>query len=104
MAKPSNPVTTNPQTHSHKNNLTIQISTMKLNGKNFIEWSQSAKISLMEKENFKYANGTLFAPATTDLIYEVWEIENSFVMFWLLHSMQLEISKTYLLLPIVCDI
>ena len=69
-----------------------------------MEWSQSAKISLMGKENFKYANGTLLALSATNLIYEVWEIENSLVMFWLLHYMQLEISKTYLFLPIVCNI
>ena len=51
-AEPSKPITTNPQTPSHNDNLSLQISTMEL--KNFMEWSQSAKISLTRKGKFKY--------------------------------------------------
>ena len=62
------------------------------------------KISLMSKGKFKYVNEAAKAPALEDDSYETWEIENTTVMSWLLHSMQLEISKTYLLLPTARDI
>ena len=103
MTEPSKPITTNPQTLSRNNNLTLQISTVKLNGKNYGD-TQSAKISLMGKGKFKYVNGTLLLLTTIEPSYEVWEIENPFIMSWLLHSIQLEISKTYFLLPTTHDI
>ena len=42
--------------------------------------------------------GTAKSLAEDDPEYEVWDAENSMVISWLLHSMQLEINKTYLLL------
>ena len=48
--------------------------------------------------------GTAKPPARDDLKYEVWDAKNSMVMSWLLHSMQLEIGKTYLLLSTAKDI
>ena len=77
---------------------------MKLNRKKFMEWRQSTKISLMGKGKFKYVNSTLLASAATDPTYEAWEIQNSLVMSWLLHSMQPEISRTYFLLLTTRDI
>lgn len=46
----------------------------------------------------KYVNGIAKAPSTTNPKYGIWEIENYSVMAVLLHSMQQEMSKTYLLL------
>ena len=96
MTEPSKPSTTNPQTPSHNDNLTLQISTMILNGKIFMEWSQSAKISLMGKGKFKYVNGALPTPVVTDPIYEAWEIENSLVILLpTAHNIWTAASKTY---------
>ena len=58
----------------------------------------------MGKGKFKYVNGALLLLTTIEPSYEVWEIENPFIMSWLLHSIQLEISKTYFLLPTTHDI
>ena len=69
-----------------------------------MEWSQSTKISLKSKGKMKHVMGTTKPPTENDLKYEVWDAENSRVMPWLLHSMQPEISKAYLLLPTVRDI
>ena len=52
----------------------------------------------------KYVNGTAPAPQITGPKYEAWEIENYSVMALLLHSMEREISRTYLLLPTARDI
>ena len=46
----------------------------------------------MGKGKFKYVSDTLHAPVARDPTYEVWEIENSLVMSWLMHSMQPRIS------------
>ncbi|TXG60888.1 hypothetical protein EZV62_012251 [Acer yangbiense] len=84
--------------------LAFMVSTVKLNGHNFMEWSQSAKITLMSRGKMKYVNGTATAPEKTDPKYETWEIENYTVMSWLIRSMQPEIIKTYLLLPTAREI
>lgn len=55
----------------------------------------------MSKEKFKYVNETTKTPASEDATYETWEVEN---ILWLLHCIQLEISKTYILLPTMRDI
>ena len=82
----------------------LMISTVKLNGQNFMEWSLSAKITLSSRGKMKYVNGTAPAPSITDLKYEAWEIENYSDMALLLNSMEREISRTYLLLPTARDI
>ena len=69
-----------------------------------MEWSHSTKIPLTRKKKFKYVNGTLLLPVATNPTYEVWGIENSFVMSWLLQSIQPEISRNYLLFFTKCDI
>lgn len=56
------------------------------------------------KEKMKHITGSEKPPAEDDLKYKSWEAENSIVMSWLLHSMQPEISKKYLLLPTAKDI
>ena len=59
-----------------------------------MEWSQSVKISLRSKGKFKYIIRTARPLLESDPKYEIWEVENSMVMSWLLHSMQPAISKT----------
>ena len=45
-----------------------------------------------------YIMGAKSEPNSNDPRYELWDEENSMVMSWLLYSMQLEISQTYLFL------
>ncbi|RVW20593.1 hypothetical protein CK203_115255 [Vitis vinifera] len=85
-------------------NPTLQIATSKLKGRNFMERSRSVKISLKSKGKVKYVMGTAKPPAEDGLEYEVWDAEDSMVMSWLPHSMQPEISKTYLFLTTAEDI
>lgn len=69
-----------------------------------MEWSQSIKSSLRSKGKFKYFTRSSRTPFESDPKYEIWKAENSMVVAWLLHTMQLEISKTYLLLLTTKDI
>jgi hypothetical protein len=45
-----------------------------------------------------YLNGRIQEPKPNDPTYDKWEIENSTVMAWLLHSMQAKINQGYLFL------
>ena len=90
--------------HSYEMNPTLQITTSKLNGNNFMEWSQSAQIFVKYKSKMKYILGTSPQSSGDGPKYENWKVESSKVMSYLLHSMQLEISKTYLLLTIAKEI
>lgn len=43
-------------------------------------------------------NGTMKAPKPKDSTYAKWDAENATIMAWLLYSMELEISGSYLFL------
>ena len=45
-----------------------------------------------------YITGVKSEPNSNDPRYELWDEENSMVMYWLPYSMQPEISQTYLFL------
>ena len=81
------------QTHS--------ITSHKLNGSNFMEWSQSVKLFVQGRGKFGYLSGTTIRPdAKEDLIgYNTWEAENSMIMSWLVNSMETSLGRTYLFLP-----
>ncbi|KAL5580296.1 hypothetical protein UlMin_012738 [Ulmus minor] len=81
-----------------------QITTCKLNGQNFLQWSQSAKLFLKSKRKMGYVLGRTSSPKEDDPMFETWEAENSMVMSWLLHSMQPEISKPLLFLSTAKEI
>ena len=86
----------------HAENPTLQITTSKLDGMNFMEWSQFVKISLKSKGKFKYASEA--PPNVKDPKFETWDTENYMVMSWLLNSMEPRIKKTYVLLPTTKEI
>ncbi len=51
-----------------------------------------------------YLNGKIQEPKPNDPTYDKWEAENSTVMSWLLHWMQLEINQGYLFLCMTKEI
>lgn len=55
----------------HAENPTLQITTSKLDGMNFMEWSQSVKISLKSKWKFKYVSEV--PPDVKDPKFETWD-------------------------------
>lgn len=86
------------QVTSLSENPTLQITTQKLDGLNYLTWSQSALIFIRSKGKMGYLNGKITEPLETDPTYDKWEAENSTVMSWLVHSMKPEISQGYLFL------
>ena len=86
------PATQNPNTESHP----VQITTIRLNGDNFLRWSQSVRMYIRGRGKIGYLTGQKAAPATEDPMYATWDAENSMVMTWLVNSMNEEICPNYM--------
>ncbi|KAE8732721.1 homogentisate phytyltransferase 1 [Hibiscus syriacus] len=102
MAKPyddTSGITLN--TESFQN---ISITSHKLNGNNFLQWSQSVKLFICGHGKFGYLSGTTTKPAEEDEESERWEAENSMIMSWLINSIDPSVGRTYLFLPTAHDI
>ena len=85
-------------------NPNLKITTSLFNGHNFLAWSQSVTLFLKGRGKMGYVNGRIKAPNTEDTTYDKWEMENSIVMTWLVHSMIPEIGKGFLDMATAQDI
>ncbi|KAJ9700568.1 hypothetical protein PVL29_006057 [Vitis rotundifolia] len=77
----------------------IQITTIRLNGDNFLRWSQSVRMYIRGRGKMGYLTGEKKAPAVDDPNYAIWDAENSMVMTWLVNSMKEDISSNYMCYP-----
>ena len=84
-------------------NSSLIITSHRLDGKNFLQWSQSVLMVLRGRGNLGYINGDLARPDVADPTYATWELNNSIVMAWLINSMECHISRTYLLFKTAKD-
>ncbi|XP_071909660.1 uncharacterized protein [Coffea arabica] len=108
MSETSSDSTINPQTtaSSSKNRIeslktgvdshSIQITTIRLNGDNFLRWSQAVRMYIRGRGKMGYLTGETKAPICTDPAYATWDAENSMVMTWLVNSMEEDISSNYM--------
>ncbi|KAK3008643.1 hypothetical protein RJ639_013452 [Escallonia herrerae] len=76
----------------------LQITSHKLDGKNFLQWSRSVLLVIRGRGKMGYITGEIQRPALGDSMYANWELNNSIVMAWLINSMESHISRTYLFL------
>lgn len=65
-------------------NPTLQITTVKLDGLNYLAWSQLTLLSIKSIGKMGYLNGRIQEPQPNDPAYDKWEVENSTVMSCLL--------------------
>ncbi|XP_040941559.1 uncharacterized protein [Gossypium hirsutum] len=82
----------------------LTITCHRLNGNNFLEWSQSVKIFLLSRERLDYATGEIKKPAVIDAGFAKWMRGNGQVMTWLLNSMTPSISRNFLLYTTAAEI
>ena len=68
------------QVTSLSENPTLQITTQKLDGLNYLTWSQSALMFIRSKGKMGYLNGKITEPMETNPTYDRWEAENSTFM------------------------
>jgi gag-polypeptide of LTR copia-type len=73
-------------------NTSLRLTSMLLNGKNYRSWAKATRISLRGKGKIGYIDGTRQKPITA-LEAEEWEIQDSIILSWLLHSIEPSISE-----------
>ncbi|RVW52456.1 Retrovirus-related Pol polyprotein from transposon RE1 [Vitis vinifera] len=74
----------------------LPITAHKLNGQNYLQWSQSILMFIRGKEKDDYITGASAAPETTASTYKKWIAENNMVMSWLVNSMTADIGENFL--------
>ena len=94
------PTSTIVLTATPDNPSSLQITSFKLSGRNFLAWSQSVQLVIRGKGKFGYLDGSISQSKPTDPSFPAWDINNSMVMSWILNSMDNFIAKIYLLYPI----
>ncbi|KAJ9693508.1 hypothetical protein PVL29_009457 [Vitis rotundifolia] len=82
-------------------NNSLWIMAHKLNGKYYLQWSQSVQIVICGRGKFKYLSDEAKAPAATNPTYKIWFAENSTVHAWLINSIQ---PRMYGILPNECTL
>ncbi|RVW33967.1 Retrovirus-related Pol polyprotein from transposon TNT 1-94 [Vitis vinifera] len=70
----------------------ILITGHKLNGHNYLQWSQSVLLFIYGKGKDEYLTGEAVMPKTTEPGFRKWKIENSMIMSWLINSMNNDIE------------
>ncbi|RVW37306.1 Retrovirus-related Pol polyprotein from transposon RE2 [Vitis vinifera] len=74
----------------------LPIIAHKLNGQNYLQWSQSILMFIRGKEKDDYITGASAAPETTASTYKKWIAKNNMVMSWLVNSMTADIGENFL--------
>ncbi|KAK3224572.1 hypothetical protein Dsin_004434, partial [Dipteronia sinensis] len=74
----------------------LQITSYKLNGKNFFQWSWSVQMVIRGRGKIGYLDGSTKKPDPTDPTYTTRDTQNALVMSWLIHSMEEHIGSLYL--------
>ena len=78
------------------NSRSVQITTIRLNGVNFLRWSQSVRMYIRGQGKIGYITGDMKASPVNDPLFDCWDAENSMVMSWLVNSMEEDISSNYM--------
>ncbi|TXG53873.1 hypothetical protein EZV62_019129 [Acer yangbiense] len=78
------------------------INNRRLNGRNYLVWSQPVKTFLKGKGKSSHLEGPI--PEKNDPKFSEWDEKDSMIMSWLWNSMQPEIGGTYMFLTTAKDI
>ena len=78
-------------------NSPILITSHKLNGHNYLQWSQSVMMFVCGKGRDDFLTGATAAPKQDDPNFRTWNAANNMVMSWLINSMNNEIGENFLL-------
>lgn len=93
---PTSPYQTSATKINHSESHSVQITTIRLNGVNFLRWSQSVRMYVRGRGKMGCLTGDTKAPKTNDPNYALWDAENSMIMVSLVNSMNEDISANYM--------
>ena len=78
---------TTTNSHESMDKSHLPIIGHKLNGQNFLQWSQSVMIFICGKGKDDYLTGSASSPNKQDAKFKVWNAKNNMVMSCLINSM-----------------
>ncbi|KAG8483038.1 hypothetical protein CXB51_021961 [Gossypium anomalum] len=84
--------------------LSFQLTSHKLNGKNYLEWSLSVKLAIDGHGKLGHLTGEVKQPQMGNPKMSKWRSENSMIIAWLINSMEASVGKPFLFLPTVKDV
>ena len=90
------PSSTSLSSHQMETSSHLPITAHKLNGQNYLQWSQSILMFIRGKEKDEYLTGASTAPESTASTYKRWIAENNMIMSWLVNSMTTDIGENFL--------
>lgn len=79
------------------NTLPPSITCHKLNGRNFLSWSQSVLLFICGRGKDDHLTGKAACSDSNDQKFKTWRSENSMVMSWLINSMNPDTGENFLL-------
>uniref|UniRef100_A0A1S8ACV3 Retrotransposon Copia-like N-terminal domain-containing protein n=1 Tax=Citrus limon TaxID=2708 RepID=A0A1S8ACV3_CITLI len=84
-------------THGNSESGSILITSHKLNGQNYLQWSQSVLMFISGKGKDEYLTDEIEIPEKGDPKYRLWKSDNNMIMSWLINSMNNDIGENFLL-------
>ncbi|CAN1240915.1 Retrovirus-related Pol polyprotein from transposon RE2 [Linum perenne] len=69
----------------------------KLDGRNYLQWSQSMQMHIAGRGKIGYITGNTTKPSESDSTYQTWFEHDNLVRCWLITSMNTNIGENYLL-------
>jgi hypothetical protein len=84
--------------------MSMQMTSNKLDGKNYFAWSQFVKLYFTGKGKLGYLTGEKIKLDISDPSFSTWVEENAMLMSWLLNSMIPNFNASFLKLPSAHDI
>ncbi|KAK9190616.1 hypothetical protein WN943_019223 [Citrus x changshan-huyou] len=76
-------------------NPSLKLSSVALNGLNYVPWSRAVTLSLGGKRKLGYTNGNSVCPDSKDPKYEDWIANDQLVRSWILNSMEPHIAEIF---------
>ena len=74
----------------------LQITTHKLNGKNFLQWLRATQMVICGRRKIGYVHDTIKKPKETNPTFHIWDANNSIIIAWLMNSMEENIGENYM--------
>jgi len=96
------PMSTKNSTPLNSNDLQVLQSNYRLDGSNYLQWTQLVRATLKGRKKLNHLEGN--HPAQNGPKYEDWDDEDSLIMTWLWNSMTPEISRNCMFCSITKDI
>jgi gag-polypeptide of LTR copia-type len=76
-------------------NASQKMTNAPLNGKNYISWAKSARITLKRKRLFGYVNGSRVRPSEGVKTQDKWDMIDSQVMTLISNSLEPQLSEIF---------